>query len=664
MRAPHFVTIALVLAVNPITFAEDDQPPVLPLLPQQDVAIDVDSGLVSNDLPGSGSQVLFSTVVRVPAAPWLRLSFAELSLSGDPANDNCSYLLITSLLDSNWQYLNAESAAHWGGTSAYFNGDSVRVELIGSPGTGPSRIRMQSVSAGIDDVITRSICDGTDDRVLSSDPRAARLMPVGCTAWLFDDFNKHFLTAGHCGASSTQVVQFNVPLSSSGGGTVAPPPQDQYAVDGTSVQNTNSGLGNDNSYFGTLPNSNTGLMPVQVQNQFYATALAAAPQAGQTIRITGYGTVSSPVSLTWNQVQKTHVGPYSSLSGTTLRYRADTTGGNSGSAVVLEQTGAAIGIHTNGGCSTGGSGTNSGTALQQATMQAKLNAPRGVCASGRGVVSPPLYVVGDLNNNFGTVNIATGSFGRVSQIGAQMQGLAYDWNADVFYGVDNQRRLRSIDPDTGVDTLIGTISGTTLTINGLGYDPNAGVLYGIAASNGQLFSIDTTSAAATAIGAAGGGNVGGLDFDPATNTLFGLDDQTAGTRLVSINTTDGTRTIIGNLGAGILDCNGLAYCDVDQNLYTINATSEQALRINPATGAATVVGATGGGLSALYGLATRLTSPVCLGDLTGDRLINESDLGLLLASWNAGPGGDVDGDNDTDESDLGALLAVFGTACP
>ena len=36
----------------------------------------------------------------------------------------------------------------------------------------------------------RSICGPTDDRELSDDPRSARAVPIGCTAWLFNDANK------------------------------------------------------------------------------------------------------------------------------------------------------------------------------------------------------------------------------------------------------------------------------------------------------------------------------------------------------------------------------------------------------------------------------------------------------------------------------------------
>jgi hypothetical protein len=51
---------------------------------------------------------------------------------------------------------------------------------------------------------------------------------------------------------------------------------------------------------------------------------------------------------------------------------------------------------------------------------------------------------------------------------------------------------------------------------------------------------------------------------------------------------------------------------------------------------------------------------VCPGDLDGDGDTDQSDLGILLASFGADDGGDLDGDGDTDQSDLGILLADYG----
>jgi hypothetical protein len=109
-----------------------------------------------------------------------------------------------------------------------------------------------------------SICGPTDDRILSYDNRTARMSPTGCTVWMIDDCSKCFLTAGHCSGTGMQVVQFNVPLSTSGGSRQNPGPQHQYAIDQSSIQsNGGQGTGNDWAYFGVFPNSTTGQHPYQ-----------------------------------------------------------------------------------------------------------------------------------------------------------------------------------------------------------------------------------------------------------------------------------------------------------------------------------------------------------------------------------------------------------------
>ncbi|MCK4873220.1 MAG: VCBS repeat-containing protein [Phycisphaerales bacterium] len=50
----------------------------------------------------------------------------------------------------------------------------------------------------------------------------------------------------------------------------------------------------------------------------------------------------------------------------------------------------------------------------------------------------------------------------------------------------------------------------------------------------------------------------------------------------------------------------------------------------------------------------------CPGDLDGDGDTDQSDLGLLLSSYDIDDGGDLDGDGDTDQSDLGILLSDYG----
>jgi V8-like Glu-specific endopeptidase len=375
----RIATAAILLAaamgvMAPAAVAQETQP--APLITEP-MPVAIDSGLVSNT--GAGEAVVFSQRVFIPGAAALRLEFDEVLLAGEIGEGTGSYLRIRSLLDGAEQRLNARHVLEWRHTSAYFNGDEVTIEIVARPGTGDNRLRMSTVQAEFEPYEPESICGATDDRVLSFDNRAARLLPIGCTGWLIDDCGKCLLTAGHCSTSSGSItaVQFNVPLSNSGGGLNHPPPEDQYAPDTTSRQsNGGGGVGNDYAYFGVFPNSNTGLTPYETYGDTYHITTPPAHQ-GQTIRITGYGTTSPPVSNTWNQVQKTHTGPFFSFSGTTVSYQVDTTGGNSGSPVIHENSGMAIGIHTHGGC--GSNSGNYGTGLNHTGVQNYLANPKGVC---------------------------------------------------------------------------------------------------------------------------------------------------------------------------------------------------------------------------------------------------------------------------------------------
>ncbi len=368
---------AAVLATAAVAQLEPDQ--------GQPIAVAIDSGLVANTSTDPASiglpSVVWSTVVTVPGSSWLRLQYAGVLLSGQRTpGGNGSFLRLTSLHDGAVMTQHLVHVGQWRDTSAYFNGSAVQVELLAYPGTGDNQLQIVEVTAGpllpggVD-----TICGNVDDRVLSTDPRCGRNRPTGCTSWLIDDCNHCMLTAGHC-ANGLQVVQFNVPLSTSTGALQHPPPSDQYAVDAASMQTNNggTGVGDDWTYFGVFANSVTGLLPYQA-NGGLAFTLTTPPQvAGQTIRITGYGSVQSPVSPTWHLVQKTHAGPFATATGTTVRYVTDTTGGNSGSPVIVDGTNQAIGIHTHGGCTPSG-GANQGTGSNHPGLQAALANPSGVC---------------------------------------------------------------------------------------------------------------------------------------------------------------------------------------------------------------------------------------------------------------------------------------------
>ena len=289
----------------------------------------------------------FREVIEVPGAPWLRLTFSEVFLGSE------SYLTVTSLLDGAQQRLDATGIAQWYNTSAYFNGDAVEVTLHVAPGDEGVFVRMDEVIVG-EHGAPESQCGPTDDRQPSNDPKVGRLLSVGCTGWLIHD--DKVISAGHCTQSGATTLQFNVPLSSTFGTLMHPGPEDQYSVDSSSRIYVNGGIGNDWGVFRVFNNTQTGLQPSAVQGDVFFVRQDLTPSP---IRITGYGTDSG----IYNQTQQTHAGPNAGSSGTTMRYQADTQGGNSGSPVIDDATGHAVGVHTHGGCSTSGSGNNSGTSL-------------------------------------------------------------------------------------------------------------------------------------------------------------------------------------------------------------------------------------------------------------------------------------------------------------
>lgn len=661
---PRLWPALLVLCAGTSIAAADDppDPPFIPTPASTTIDLGIDSGWVRN-LAGTGKpEVVFWKIIEVPGAEWLRLHFRDVTLAGNLEVRRAAYLRLTSVKDGDIQYLDAYHLPHYNDSSAFFNGDAVLVELVAYPKTTSSRIVIDSVTAGEPSIFTKSICGPTDDRQLSSNPRAAR-HSVGCTSWLWNDHNNQFHTAGHCGASGSSVMSFNVPLSNPNGSLNQSAAKDQYPVNAASVASTNGGVGNDWLYFGCLPNSNTGLTAFQAQGACYTLGASAPGGTGQNIDITGYGTVSSPVSPTWNQVQKVHVGPYQGLVGTAVTYRTDTTGGNSGSPVLNADSGLVIGVHTHGGCTTGG-GANQGTALQNNGWAAARNAPKGVCSYGwGGAIAGPVYVTSDLHNKFGSLSRSTGKFDSFSGAGytaPYMNGLAYDPATGHFFATDITSTLYTIDPSDGSSTALGALAGA---IHGLAYDPWSKRLFGMDQANGQLYLINPNTLARTPIGTPKGGNVGGIDFDPAAGILYGVDDGTgSASRIITINTSTGAHTIVGNLGASIVDTDGLAFCPADGFLYTINDANEQFYRVNPATGAATLVGNTGSAFGVGFGMASSYT--ICLPDCERDGDLDIFDFLCFQGKFAAqDPYADFEGDGDWDVFDFLAYQGAYASGC-
>jgi len=329
----------------------------------------------------NGHVTIWEEVVKVEGAAWLKLEFENPVLGIGRADG--PFLKITSLEDNAIQYLDAISIQEWYLTSAYFNGDSVKVEIVCTSNAVTKHARISVIGATVGDneipsVPEKTICDTMDKRIYSPElTKAARYIGRGgCSGWIYNDRHNCFGTAGHCGvnAQGSGTMQFNVPLSSTTGQIRMPPPSEQFSVDRTSVQMANGGVGNDWGYLGTFVNSNTGLTAFQHVRGFIYTLGTVSPPTSRdiSIHIAGHGICETAfpqgacASREYSQVLKNHTdtGGYQLVGTSSLRYRADTTGGNSGSGVEMVENyndpsrwrHVTIGIHTHGGCTrTGGS---------------------------------------------------------------------------------------------------------------------------------------------------------------------------------------------------------------------------------------------------------------------------------------------------------------------
>ena len=305
-------------------------------------------------------QEMFSTVIEVKDAPWLRLYFKDVNLG------KRSFIVIQALKDNSTQILNHRTIQEWNYTSAFFNGDKIRLNLFVGSGDRNVFFRLDKVMVGeyVQNVEgVESICGNEDNRVSSNDSAVGRIVPVGGTGWI-TDLGVH-VTAGHVLAEpDCDVLEFNVPQSLSDGTIQHPDANHQYSINKNSFVYHNNSTGDDWGVFQVYDNPNTGLQPIEAQKKWYKVIQDNSPS---TFRVTGFGVDGPPPGFgsypprnQYSQTQQTHSGPNRNSSGNTLKYVVDTQPGNSGSPVIdASRTGIALGVHTEGGCNY--DGYNKGT---------------------------------------------------------------------------------------------------------------------------------------------------------------------------------------------------------------------------------------------------------------------------------------------------------------
>lgn len=340
----------------------------------------------------SASPVLVSESIQTePGAAWVRLRFDEVAFPGFKPGD-IGYLKLTSQFDGAVQILDAVDFERWHRRSAYFNGDTIRIEAYGTAPSSSAVIHVAEVRSGFADdaaggAAPRTICGTLDDRLLSAEPRVARIVlaegdfPDVCTAAIISDANRCFFTSGGCaGALDVDtVIEFNAPLTFPNGTTLNhPSPDDQYVPDLTSVQNETGDAGSDWGYFGCFDNSNTGLSPAEAQGGFFTLAESIPAPDNQNLTMYGHGYTVPPVFRSWSFVTKEVDGPFVGQTGDALAVRLDGTPGDSGGAVVLASSGEYLGILVDDGCTSVG-GSNFATSVLSPNLRKALAQPMGVC---------------------------------------------------------------------------------------------------------------------------------------------------------------------------------------------------------------------------------------------------------------------------------------------
>jgi outer membrane protein assembly factor BamB len=165
-----------------------------------------------------------------------------------------------------------------------------------------------------------------------------------------------------------------------------------------------------------------------------------------------------------------------------------------------------------------------------------------------------------------------------------------------FIGVDAQRRLHTLDPDT--DAILTTVvitsdTGNTFVVTALGIDARGTLLVPVNTGGGSLADLgrlDPTTGVVTRLGPTGFGTLFGLQFDPTFRTLYAITGNRVLPVLVSLDPTTGQGTVIAQTNLPT-QAESLAFT-ADGRLV-VGGDDGNLYQVDPVTGAATLIGPSG-----------------------------------------------------------------------
>jgi len=224
--------------------------------------------------------------------------------------------------------------------------------------------------------------------------------------------------------------------------------------------------------------------------------------------------------------------------------------------------------------------------------------------------------------------------------------------------------LLTIDSTTGAATTVGAYGPNPPPFSamlGLAFDVNSDTLYGSDTNSGNLVTIDPATADVTIIGALGQA-VRGLAFDPNTSTLFGVAINGAFSNLLTVDTGTGAATLVNPpQDIGFTGVESLAFDASSDTLFGLSNGSfigdpQQLITIDPLTGIGTAVGGiVGGGFPSISGLTVGADGLLYGSDSLSDELLTldtTTGAGTLVGAFGAG------------HEDVHALAAPAPAAAP
>jgi hypothetical protein len=165
---------------------------------------------------------------------------------------------------------------------------------------------------------------------------------------------------------------------------------------------------------------------------------------------------------------------------------------------------------------------------------------------------------GELVADLITIDLASGTGISVGEVGTTFVGLEFDGSGTLFAtrfaNPSDSGDLYTVSTSDGAPTFVATIDGCSGNnwVTSLARSPG-GVMYGSRGGAGtveNLATLNTSSAACTAVGDGSDNRITGVAFDPDTGILYGVGNNGSNNAgvLFQIDPVTGEETVIGPIG--------------------------------------------------------------------------------------------------------------------